>query len=242
MGRGMSNDLPQLSPDGKWRWDGQRWVPNESAPPGGATNSMTPPVAPARRSRRWPWFVAVAAVLFVGVCTTAVANSGGSGRKAAGVSATQAPAAPTQAPTARTAQPAAPARDGSCSPQPCANDNYGWIVNVSSFKYDAPSGNEFEKPEVGNVYVTLAVTFTNKLGSEQHANPLNFVLLDGAGVKHTVTFTDACPIWDAVNLTPGASFGPKCLAFEATAGKPGGLTLVWTPSLLGGGDYDIKLS
>ena len=44
-----------------------------------------------------------------------------------------------------------------------------------------------------------------------------------------------------MNVTSGASYGPKCLAFEAAAGKPSGLVLVWTPGF-GGGDYNIKLS
>ena len=68
-----------------------------------------------------------------------------------------------------------------------------------------------------------------------------FVLLDGSGIKHSITFFDACPSWSAVNVTAGASYGPKCLAFEAAAGKPSGLVLVWTPGL-GRGDYNIKLS
>ncbi len=87
----------------------------------------------------------------------------------------------------------------------------------------------------------MDVTFTNKTSQEQHANPTEFVLQDGAGIKHTVTFIDACPDWQPVNLTSGATLGPKCLAFESTAGKPAGLTLVWTPSGFGGG-YNIKLS
>jgi len=130
---------------------------------------------------------------------------------------------------------------GSCAPQPCANDSFGWVVTVSDVKYDAPSGNDFEKPETGNVFVTVNVTFTNKTGKEQHASPTEFVLVDGAGVKHVITYMIACPIWDAVNLTPGATLGPRCLAFEGTAGKPTGLTLVWTPTFLGR-VYQLKLS
>jgi len=114
-------------------------------------------------------------------------------------------------------------------------------VTVSDVKYDAPSGNDFEKPETGNVFVTVNVTFTNKTVKEQHASPTEFVLVDGAGVKRVITYMIACPIWDAVNLTPGATLGPRCLAFEGTAGKPTGLTLVWTPTFLGR-DYQLKLS
>ena len=91
------------------------------------------------------------------------------------------------------------------------------------------------------MFVTLNVTFTNRLAREQHANPFNFVLLDGTGVKHKIRYLDSCRAWDAVNLTAGATFGPRCLAFEATAGRPTGLTLVWTPQPMGG-DYDIRLT
>jgi hypothetical protein len=136
---------------------------------------------------------------------------------------------------------AAPGRDGSCSPQPCANDNYGWIVTVSNVRYDAQAS-EFEKPEAGNVFVMVDVTFTNKLDQEQHANPTEFVLADGAGIKHTWRpLAEGCATWEPVNLTKGATLGPKCLSFEATAGKPSPLVLVWTPSGFGGG-YSIKLS
>jgi hypothetical protein len=227
---------PTLSPDGRYRWDGQQWIPNDSPPPG----SPTMPATPGKR-RRWPWVVAVTAVLFVGVCSAAVAASGGT-KSTSTAKATATPAHATAAAPAAAAKAAAPAaRDGSCSPQPCANDNYGWIVAVSSFKYDAASGNQFETPEAGNVYVTLEVTFTNKLSREQNANPSNFVLLDGAGIKHTVTFMSTCPLWSPVNLTTNATLGPKCLAFEAAAAKSSGLSLVWTPSLVGG-DYNMKLN
>jgi len=232
-----------LSPDGRYRWDGQQWVPNEAA---WSAYTPAPATMPPYRSRssRWPWFAAAAAatMLLVGVCTVAAANPG---RRAAGEQTVRLADA-TPAPPITSAQPAqagAPAaRDGSCAPQPCANDGYGWIVTVGGFRYDAPSGSQYVRPEAGNVYVTVQVTFTNRLETERHTSPFNFVLRDGAGVKHAVTRTASCQLWDAVNLTTGATFGPRCLAFQATAGKPAGLTLVWTPTLPGGGDYDIPLS
>ena len=229
---------PQWSADGHWWWDGQQWRARAEyrppAPPGG------------RRPGRGPWLwigLAGGLVVLMGVCTVAVANLGASGRTSVRPPAAPAVEQVTAAATTRpTAPPTpAPARDGSCSPQPCANDNYGWIVTVSDVKYDVPSGNDFEKPEAGNVYVTMNVSFTNKTSQEQHANPVTFVLLDGAGVKHEIGFMSACEPWEPVNLTPGASLGPKCLVFQATAAKPTGLTLVWTPSLIGG-SYQMKLS
>jgi len=234
---------PQFSEDGKWWWDGQKWV----AVPHAALGGQAPAgAASAARRKRGPglWIgLAVALVVLMGVCTVAVANSGSSSKPTATTSvAPAAAAAPTARATAKaTATAAAPARDGSCSPQPCANDNYGWIVTVSNIRYGAQAG-EFDKPEAGNVFVMLDVTFTNKLDQEQHANPTEFVLMDGAGVKHTWRpMVEACDTWEPVNLTKGATLGPKCLSFEATAGKSVGLVLVWTPSGFGGG-YNIKLS
>jgi hypothetical protein len=48
MAGGDPSQIGQLSPDGAWRWDGQRWVPTGAGMP----------VQGARRSRRWLWWVA----------------------------------------------------------------------------------------------------------------------------------------------------------------------------------------
>jgi hypothetical protein len=201
------------SPDGRWWWDGLRWVPAPQA---------------RIRQRPWPWIVAAIAAALVVLAVVASAASRGATPRAAAAPAAAAPAAPA-------------VRDGSCAPQPCANDSYGWIVSVNGLRYDAPSGSAFDHPETGNVYVTVSVTFTNRLDREEHANPFNFVLMDSAGVKHAVSWFTSCPLWAGVNLTSGATLGPKCVGFQATAGRPSGLVLVWTPQF-GGGDYDIGLS
>ena len=230
--------------DRQWWWDGTRWRPAAEY------RQHHQPIGPQpKKPPRWPWLAGGVAALVVlvgvcmaallvlmGVCVAAVANSTGSRLRSATVSTT-----PTQV-AANTATPTpAPSRQGSCSPEPCANDNYGWIVRVSDVRYEAPSGNRFENPEGGNVFVTMNVTFTNELDQEQQANSLQFVLVDGAGIKHMVAFSGPCESWQAVNVTRGATLGPKCLAFQATAGKPNGLVMVWTPSFVGGG-YQIKLS
>lgn len=227
---------------GPWSDDRQHWFDQEQKrwrPAAEWQGEPPPPPTPRKRGQRWPWVVggAVALVVLMGVCLAAVNSSSSSLQSTATVATPTAAAKATAQPTA-TPTPA-PTRNGSCGPQPCANDNYGWIVVVSDVKYDVPSGNQFIKPEAGNVFVTLSVTFTNKLDSEQHANPFQFVLLDGAGVKHTVALLGPCESWQAVNVTKGGTFGPKCLAFQAAAGKPTGLVLVWTPSF---GDYQMKLT
>ena len=54
---------PQYSPDGKYFWDGSRWVPVQQQGPSGS-----------RKRQRWPWVVGIgtAAVVLLGVCTAAV--------------------------------------------------------------------------------------------------------------------------------------------------------------------------
>jgi hypothetical protein len=118
-----------------------------------------------------------------------------------------------------------------CSPAPCGNDS-GFSVTVSNIQRSLPAG-QFLQPEAGNHYVKVDVTFRNTDSSEHNANPLNFVLKDATGVKHTVTISDAagCSVWEAVNLTQGATLGPKSLCFEAAGDPTGKLTLVWTPAL-----------
>lgn len=206
---------PQLSPDGRYFWDGAAWRPVAAAP---------------RPPRRWPWIVGIAAVALVllGVCSAALSD--GAQRSAApAAAALTAVSPPVVAPSA--AQPA-------CAP-PCASVD-GLTVTVGGFRYGASSGNGFERPEAGNVYVTVQVSFVNGTPTEQHVNPYQFVLQDGAGVKHAIAWwMDACPVWSGVNLTAGASLGPKCLAFQATAGSPNGLILVWTPGR--SGDHEIPL-
>jgi hypothetical protein len=100
---------PQYSPDGKWWWDGAKWVAAQQAAPapGG-------PIGPPRRRRRWPWVVGGLAVLALIGIIAAAANGGGGSPKAA-TSPTTAPthaaaaqAAVTPKPTATPAAPAAP--------------------------------------------------------------------------------------------------------------------------------------
>jgi hypothetical protein len=126
---------------------------------------------------------------------------------------------------------------GACSPQPCANAN-GWNVYVSDVNKNAQSATA---PEAGNTYVTLNVRFKNDTADEQHANPTEFVLRDSTGVKHSETWLGGaagCDSWEPVNLTKGATFGPRCIAFQAKVGD-NALVLTWTSVFR---DYDIKLT
>ncbi len=178
---------------------------------------------------------AVVVLLIISVAT----SCGGNGSASSKPAATDQTQAGQAASAAKTPIPARKAPAPACQ-QPCAVHN-GVVVTVTNVVYGASSGNEFETPEAGNVYVTMNVDMKNNGDQEANFNPTSFVLLDGKGIKHTVTFTDSCPVFDAVNLTKGADSGPKCIAFEASANAPHGLTLVWTPGLLSG-DINIKLT
>ena len=121
--------------------------------------------------------------------------------------------------------------------KPCANAGQ-WIAELSSSRFDVPSDEEFMTPEAGNVFVTVYVEFINRSKGTESANPVDFKLRS-AGVEHNVDFTGPCSTWSSVKVSPGASFGPRCLAFQATASTRTGLVVVWKPGLV---TYDIPVS
>jgi hypothetical protein len=112
------------------------------------------------------------------------------------------------------------------------------MAQISDVKFDASSGNEFETPESGNVFVTMDVTFVNKASDSKNASPFDFKL-KSAGVEHELEFMGPCETWSPVDVDGGASYGPKCLAFQASAKQSTGLVLVWQPGLIK--TYNIPL-
>lgn len=129
-----------------------------------------------------------------------------------------------------------------CSPQPCTSTESGWSVAATNLQYDASAGNEYTAAEAGVVFVQVEVTFSNRTGRDQRANPQDFVLRDATGLKHQAASTRTCALWQPMVLTPGRDAGPKCLAFNAAAGHPAGLILMWSPQLTGARGYSIRLS
>jgi hypothetical protein len=181
--------------------------------------------------------VAASTIGFLAFVIMVAALSSAGAKSNSTAKADPSPAASAAAQAKPTPAPAAPA-----CPQPCAVAN-DVTVTISDLHYGANSGNPYINPEQGNVYVTMMISATSQNNGEANINPFDFVLRDGAGVKHQTSFSpsDSCPSWQAVNLTKGSSIANKCLLFEATANQPAGLTLVWTRSLFGG-DHDMKLS
>lgn len=217
-----------LSPDGKWRWDGSQWVANAPLPSG----PPPPVVASAPPAKKRGGFAkgclfsvlgVFALIVIIVVVAIAIPKGGSSGGGGSN---------PPPGNGGGAAQAA------SCT-QPCAVAN-NVTITVSSVQYAADGG--FLTPEAGNVFVTMNVDAINKGDGEANLNPFDFVLKDAGGIKHTVTWTESCGAFSAINLTKGADSGPKCIAFQAKANAPAPLTLVWTPTIFGGGDHDIKLA
>lgn len=102
---------------------------------------------------------------------------------------------------------------------------------MSNFRFDVSSGNQFITPESGNVFVTMKVTFINRAKSAKSAGPFDFKLKAG-GVEQDAELVGPCESWSSVEVSPGASYGPKCLAFQAKASARKGLVLIWRPGLL----------
>jgi hypothetical protein len=151
---------------------------------------------------------------------------------------TSSTAANTTTSTAASTTTTAKAVAANCT-QPCA-DADGFIVQLSSFQYDVSSGNQFITPESGNVFVTVQATFINHAKSSKSATPYDFKL-KSAGVEHTTSFIGPCESWSSVDVSPGGSYGPKCLSFQAAAGQPTGIVVSWKPSYFGK-SYDIPVS
>lgn len=118
------------------------------------------------------------------------------------------------------------AQDTACTPKPCANaDGFVVFVDKAEWRITPPFGYRLEP---GNQLARVTVRFANHATTEKHADPFQFVLQDQQGVKHALTF--AGDGWQAVNLAPGASFGPRTLDYQVSAGTTSG-ALVWTPDL-----------
>jgi hypothetical protein len=117
----------------------------------------------------------------------------------------------------------------SCSPAPCGNAD-GEQVSVSGLNRNLPA-DEFDKPEAGNHFVALNVTFVNNSTDSKATNPYDCKLRDAAGNTHDIAFSanPVCNTWQAVDLGKGSTLGPKPLCFEAGGAPAGALTLVWTP-------------
>ena len=90
---------PQVSPDGKFYWDGTRWVPVQAAPP------PIPPPIPPPRSGGWGRTIIVGAVCLIlgAICGTAVASSSQSNRLASGGNSATGTPSPVSTPSARQA-------------------------------------------------------------------------------------------------------------------------------------------
>ena len=77
----------------------------------------------------------------------------------------------------------------------------------------------------------MQVTLHNGSSDKKSANPFDFKLRDSNGQEQHIAFSidPACGTWQAVDLAPGASLGPKPLCFEASGTPDKALTVIWSP-------------
>ncbi len=233
MDRNHPESQPWRSEDGRWWWDGVRWRPVER-PPQAASG------VPSTRGGLRPGQMVLGVVgtlLILGLVVAGALSS----RPRPAHGPAQGQPVPAAGATPALAPPRSPGTEATPACQPPCAVHDGVVVTVANVTYDAPGEGWFEAPEAGNVYVTMSVEMANHGDREVNFNPFSFVLLDGKGIKHMVTSIRSCPLFQPVNVTRGADSGHKCIAFQASANAPRGLTLVWTPTFLGG-DVDIALT
>lgn len=193
-----------LSPDGAYIWNGTKWIPNAPGP------WIAPPPKKGHGLRNAGFgCLGCIGLLVIGIIALAALGNSLGGR----TSGSNSPGT-------------------GCSPKPCANAN-GVTVSVSNLNRNAPLGGLFIPPEKGNHLVLMEMTMHNGSSAKQTAGPFNFKLRDAAGLEHDVTFSDApgCVLWQPVDLTPGATLGPKPLCFQAFGDPNGRLTLLWSAGL-----------
>lgn len=227
LGRGFNNSAEaariawadaakRYSNDHRWWWDGQRWTPasQTSAPPAlGA-----PPAGPINAPGLW----------------AAVPQKKGHGLRNAGIGFAGCAGLIVIAIIALAALGSFGGTSGSgahptpCSPKPCGSAD-GVVVSFSGLNQNAPSGTHV-LPE-GYYLVLLQITMLNGSSETRNVSPYDFKLHDAAGWLRDVLFSDApsCNAWQAVDVAPGGSLGPKPLCFAASGDPNGGLSLEWSP-------------
>lgn len=116
-----------------------------------------------------------------------------------------------------------------CHPRPCA-ELEGFQLTVTEVNRNAAIADT--RAEAGNHFVTMKVTLSNESRQKRTANPIDFKLRDAVGQEHGITLAaPPCEGWQAVDLIPGASVGPKLLCFQAAGDPSRPLVLIWSPGL-----------
>jgi hypothetical protein len=110
-----------------------------------------------------------------------------------------------------------------CSPAPCADDGGNLRVFVDGAAILTAGGT--------STVVQVTVHVVNASQVARAVNALDFSLRDAAGTTHgSLQVAGAqCGVFEAVQLGPGATLGPKVLCFSAPASPGARLTLVWAP-------------
>jgi hypothetical protein len=127
-----------------------------------------------------------------------------------------------------------------CTPSPCGVHN-GYVLIINGANRNV-AGNDFSKPEPGNHFVIVTLTFVNNSNDTQHPDSFCCRLTDSTGVTRSDSFIavgiNGCESWQGADIAKGAKLGPKNLCFEAAGDANAPLTLVWSPSF---GSPDVKI-
>lgn len=220
---------PPQQPTGRWTSSPQ--APNREQRSGEWPLSPTsevsawslPSLPPPQKKSSVPVRVAAvaAAILVVGVLSSPGEYSP---RDDVGTGTTLGP--PAVVSSSAAVDSAAAAAPVACT-QPCVNVD-GLVLTVSDVVYGVTSTDGYFQPEAGNVFVSMNITVVNRSGKSQSVTEFGFKLQDGTGVSRDAERAGTCESWQNVDVADGATFGPKCLSFDAAAGVPTGLSLLWS--------------
>ncbi len=116
----------------------------------------------------------------------------------------------------------------------------GYELKVTEVVRNAPA-NEFSKPDAGNHFVKVTVSFINNSSDKQHPDTFCCKLKDSTGITHTSDYSaTGCDLWEGVDIAKGAALGPRPVCFQAAGDPNAPLFLIWSPSF-GSSDVEIAL-
>jgi hypothetical protein len=237
----MQPPPPHYSPDGRFWWDGFRWVAAQ-APPIAPIRSpyLQPPSSERHMTAKQVGCPALVVVSVVGIVLWAMTG--------ARPSPSASPTTSTVAPPTGTAEPT-PTKDPygvadhSC-PGMCVNYDF-MTFTVKDVRRNAPM--DGVDPGAGQHWVVVDVAISNNQGAtedeETNAHDFNIVGTDGIVTTAThvykaqygipISDINGCSDWNAVIAKSGGAFGPRPLCFHVGGDGNGPMTLRWQPRVLG---------
>lgn len=114
-----------------------------------------------------------------------------------------------------------------CAPSPCADDGSSLRVYVDSATILPAAA----QPQETGTVVQVSLRVSNASQVIRTVNALDFAVRDAAGNTHGLLQVAGpqCGVFEAVQLAPNATLGPKSLCFTTPVGRGAQLTVVWSP-------------